>query len=124
MSGWLLMGLPGAIYLSGLSESWIAIGLIIGAWLNWYWLLDVYAFILKSKIMHSRYQIILQVVLMIRKDLRIFSAVIILVFFAIYCASGMVAGARLFENLFTMSYTTALWLGALQQSVMFVLVVS
>lgn len=35
MSGWLLMGLPGAIYLAGLSEAWIAIGLIIGAWLNW-----------------------------------------------------------------------------------------
>ena len=38
MSGWLLMGLPGAIYLSGLSEAWIAIGLIIGAWLNWRWI--------------------------------------------------------------------------------------
>ena len=36
MSGWLLMGLPGAVYASGLSESWIAIGLCIGAWLNWY----------------------------------------------------------------------------------------
>ena len=36
MCGWLLMGLPGAIYISGLSASWIAIGLIIGAWLNWY----------------------------------------------------------------------------------------
>src|SRR5690554_2582343 len=35
MSGWLLMGLPGAVYLAGLSESWIAIGLIIGAYLNW-----------------------------------------------------------------------------------------
>lgn len=35
MSGWLLMGLPGAVFLSGLSESWIAIGLIIGAWFNW-----------------------------------------------------------------------------------------
>ena len=35
MSGWLLMGLPGAIYLSGLSEAWIAIGLIIGYFLNW-----------------------------------------------------------------------------------------
>ncbi len=35
MSGWLLMGLPGAIYASGLVEAWIAIGLIIGAWLNW-----------------------------------------------------------------------------------------
>lgn len=35
MSGWLLMGLPGAVYLSGLVESWIAIGLTIGAYLNW-----------------------------------------------------------------------------------------
>ena len=34
MSGWLLMGLPGAIYMSGLSESWIAIGLVTGAYLN------------------------------------------------------------------------------------------
>ena len=35
MSGWLLMGLPGAMFVSGLSESWIAIGLILGAWANW-----------------------------------------------------------------------------------------
>ncbi len=35
MSGWLLMGLPGAIYVSGLGEAWIAIGLTIGAYLNW-----------------------------------------------------------------------------------------
>ncbi len=37
----------------------------------------------------------------------------ILVFFAIYCASGMVAGARLFESLFGWNYTTALWIGAI-----------
>lgn len=35
MSGWLLMGLPGAIFLYGISESWIAIGLTLGAWINW-----------------------------------------------------------------------------------------
>jgi len=35
MSGWLLMGLPGLAYLSGLSEWWIAIGLVVGAYLNW-----------------------------------------------------------------------------------------
>ena len=35
MSGWLLMGLPGAIYVAGLSEAWIAIGLTIGAYFNW-----------------------------------------------------------------------------------------
>ena len=36
MSGWLLMGLPGAIYLSGTGEIWTAIGLLIGTILNWY----------------------------------------------------------------------------------------
>ncbi len=34
MSGWLLMGLPGVVF-AGISESWIAIGLCLGAWLNW-----------------------------------------------------------------------------------------
>src|SRR5688500_7440769 len=35
MSGWLLLGLPGALYASGLVESWIAIGLFVGALVNW-----------------------------------------------------------------------------------------
>lgn len=35
MSGWLLLGLPGALYVSGLVDSYIAIGLTIGASLNW-----------------------------------------------------------------------------------------
>ena len=35
MSGWLLMGLPGAVFLSGISESWLAIGLCIGSFVNW-----------------------------------------------------------------------------------------
>ena len=35
MSGWLLMGLPGALYATGLAESWIVIGLILGSWMNW-----------------------------------------------------------------------------------------
>ena len=36
MSGWLLMGLPGAVYIAGTGEIWIAIGLLIGTVLNWY----------------------------------------------------------------------------------------
>ncbi len=43
--------------------------------------------------------------------LRIISALVILLFFTIYCASGIVAGARLFESTFGMSYETALWAG-------------
>ena len=46
------------------------------------------------------------------KILRILSALVILIFFTIYCSSGMVAGARLFESTFGLSYDTALWIGA------------
>ncbi|EPF73581.1 sodium/proline symporter PutP [Acinetobacter rudis] len=114
MSGWLLMGLPGAIYLSGLSEAWIAIGLILGAWMNW--------LLVAGRLrVHTEFQ---NNALTLpdyftgrfsdrRKVLRIISALVILVFFAIYCASGMVAGARLFESIFGWSYTTALWISAL-----------
>ena len=35
MSGWLLMGVPGSVFLLGISQSWIAIGLTVGAWINW-----------------------------------------------------------------------------------------
>ncbi len=114
MSGWLLMGLPGAIFLTGLSESWIAIGLIIGAWLNWYLVagrLRVHTEVQNNALTLPDYftgrfgdK---------KKILRIISALVILVFFAIYCASGMVAGARLFESIFSMDYTTALWVSAI-----------
>ncbi|MCM2319729.1 MAG: sodium/proline symporter PutP [Pseudomonas sp.] len=113
MSGWLLMGLPGAVYLSGLSESWIAIGLIIGAYLNWLFV----AGRLRVQTEHNGNALTLPDYFTNRFEdnsrvLRIFSALVILVFFTIYCASGVVAGARLFESTFGISYETALWAGA------------
>ncbi|NMY15896.1 sodium/proline symporter PutP [Pseudomonas sp. WS 5019] len=113
MSGWLLMGLPGAVYLSGLSEAWIAIGLIVGAYLNWLFV----AGRLRVQTEHNGNALTLPDYFTNRFEdnsrlLRIFSAVVILVFFTIYCASGVVAGARLFESTFGMSYETALWAGA------------
>ncbi|WP_455925187.1 sodium/proline symporter PutP [Pseudomonas putida] len=113
MSGWLLMGLPGAIYLSGLSESWIAIGLIIGAYLNWLFV----AGRLRVQTEHCGDALTLPDYFASRFEdksglLRIISAVVILLFFTIYCASGIVAGARLFESTFGMDYQTALWAGA------------
>jgi len=113
MSGWLLMGLPGAVYMSGLSESWIAIGLIIGAYLNWLFV----AGRLRVQTEHNGNALTLPDYFTNRfedtsKVLRIFSALVILLFFTIYCASGVVAGARLFESTFGMSYETALWAGA------------
>ena len=113
MSGWLLMGLPGAIFLSGISESWIAIGLILGAWFNW----KVIAGRLRVHTEYHGNALTLPDYFTHRfedrsKVLRVISALIILVFFTIYCASGIVAGARLFESTFGMDYTTALWAGA------------
>ncbi|MEC4114010.1 sodium/proline symporter PutP [Myroides pelagicus] len=113
MSGWLLMGLPGAIYLSGLSQSWIAIGLIIGAYFNWKLVagrLRVHTEINNNALtlpdfFHNRFGKDGQLV-------KTVSAITILIFFIIYCASGMVAGARLFEALFHMTYLNALILGA------------
>ena len=48
-----------------------------------------------------------------KKALKIISSGIILFFFTIYCASGVVAGAKLFQSLLGLEYSTALWLGAL-----------
>ncbi len=109
MSGWLLMGLPGAIFISGISESWIAIGLTIGAYLNW----KLVAGRLRVHTEANNNALTLPDYFTHRfedssKLLRIISAVVILVFFTIYCASGIVAGARLFESTFGMSYETAL----------------
>ncbi len=114
MSGWLLMGLPGAIFATGLSQSWIAIGLSIGAWLNWYIMsgrLRVHTEVCNDSLtipeyLKQRFQDPSRVI-------SIVSAVIILIFFTIYCASGIVAGARLFETTFGLPYHQAIWYGAI-----------
>ena len=112
MSGWLLMGLPGVVFFSGISESWIAIGLCIGAWLNWR--IVAGRLRLQTEVNHAltlpdyftqRFEDKSRV-------LRIVSAAVILIFFTIYCASGIVAGGLLFESTFGISYEKAMWLGA------------
>ena len=113
MSGWLLLGLPGAMYAGGLSEGWIAVGLVIGAWCNWKYVAGP----LRVYTERSRNALTLPDYFTHRfedrsKLLRILSAVVILVFFAIYSASGIVAGARLFESVFGVPYAQALWVGA------------
>ncbi|WP_040660266.1 sodium/proline symporter PutP [Neisseria shayeganii] len=114
MSGWLLMGLPGAIYASGLAEAWIAIGLTVGAYFNWL----LVAGRLRVHTEYNNNALTLPEYFFHRfgaqgKAMKVISAAIILFFFTIYCASGVVAGARLFQSLFTdMSYQQALWLGA------------
>ena len=113
MSGWLLMGLPGALYLSGVSEAWIALGLVAGAWANWKFVagpLRVYTERTDNALTLPDY--FTTRFAANGKLLRIVSALVILVFFAVYCASGIVAGARLFESVFGLPYAQALWWGA------------
>lgn len=113
MSGWLLMGLPGALFISGASEAWIAIGLTVGSWCNWKFV----AARLRSFTANASDALTLPDYLSARfnDNLRIcsvISAIIILIFFVIYCASGMVSGARLFEQTFGLDYSNALLIGA------------
>ena len=113
MSGWLLMGLPGAAYLGGVSEGWIAVGLVLGAWANWH----VVAGPLRVYTERSKNALTLPDYFTHRFEdrarvLRVVSALVILVFFAVYCASGIVAGAKLFEEVFGLPYAQALWWGA------------
>ncbi|MDC7236292.1 MAG: sodium/proline symporter PutP [Sphaerochaetaceae bacterium] len=107
MSGWLLMGLPGAVFLYGLGQSWIAIGLLIGTVLNWLLVaprLRVYTERTSSLTLSSFFENRF-------KDptglLRIISAIITLIFFTIYASSGMAGAGKLFEAMFNIPYTVA-----------------
>ena len=108
MSGWLLMGLPGAIY-SRVSEAWIAIGLTIGAYLNWLFVaprLRVYTQVSNESITIPSF---LENRLKDKSGLlRIVSGIIILLFFTFYVSSGMVAGGVFFESSFGLDYHTGL----------------
>lgn len=109
MSGWLLMGLPGGIYVTGLADAWIAVGLTIGAYLNW----RLIAPRLRSYTQVANDSITIPGYLENRfKDnsrmLRIVSGIVILVFFTFYVSSGMVSGAVFFENSFDVEYHVGL----------------
>lgn len=114
MSGWFLMGLPGALYASGLIESYIAIGLSIGALLNWSFVakrLRIYTSVIANSITIPDY-------FETRFDddkhiLRIVCAIVILIFFTFYVSSGLVGGAKLFEATFGIRYEYALTTGTL-----------
>ncbi len=106
MSGWMLMGLPGAVYLTGISSLWIGIGLTIGAYLNYLLLAPrfrVYTEVANDSLtipdyLENRF-----------KDksniLRLVSGIVILVFFILYVSSGIVAGGKLFLDTFGLTYT-------------------
>ncbi len=101
MSGWLLMGLPGAILMAGVGEVWIGIGLAIGTYFAWLIIakrLRVYSekadnAITVSEFFANRFEDN-------KALLRIVSGIVILVFFTFYVASGFVAGGGVLKAIF------------------------
>jgi sodium/proline symporter len=113
MSGWMLMGLPGAMYISGVSSLWIAIGLVIGAFLNYLIVaprLRTYTEVANDSItlpdfFENRFNDKSHM-------LRVVSSVVIVVFFTLYTSSGIVAGGKLFESSFGLDYEVGLYVTA------------
>ena len=113
MSGWLLLGLPGAAYLSGVSAAWIAIGLFAGALANYL----IVAPRLRVHTETTSDSITIPEFFERRLDdrshaLRIVSALVIILFFTLYTSSGMVAGGKLFQTAFGADYSLGLWITA------------
>ncbi len=113
MSSWLLMGLPGVAYLTGLAEaSWTAIGLAVGTYINW--------LIVARRIRRYSQQLNAITVPQFfskrwgdeRNLLSAIAAVIIIIFFIPYMASGFSACGKLFHTLFGTDYVTAMLISA------------
>ncbi|KIO38342.1 sodium/proline symporter PutP [Shewanella sp. cp20] len=109
MSGWMLMGLPGAMFLVGFETIYIAVGLLLGALVNYLIVapkLRVYTEVANNaltipeffaKRFHDP-----------SSNVRIISAVIIVIFFTLYTSAGLVAGGKLFESAFEVNYELGL----------------
>ncbi len=112
MSSWLLMGLPGAVYASGLRQIWVSIGLTIGAYACWRLMakrLRIYSEVANDSVtvpafLDNRYRDN-------SKAIRMIAALATLVFFIFYVASGLCAGGILLSSTFGLTYSEALWLG-------------
>lgn len=113
MSGWLLLGLPGYMYADGVVSIWIALGLTLGAFLNYIIVaprLRVYTEIADNAItlpdyFANRFEDKSHM-------LRVISAVVIILFFTVYTAASLVGGGKLFESSLNLSYSTGLWVTA------------
>ncbi len=112
MSGWLLMGLPGYAYAAGMEALWLLAGLLVGTYANWKLTAT------RLRVATEKYgdSLTLPDYLERRFDdhsgvLRLLSALFILVFFTFYTSSGLVAGGRLFEEVFGLDYFWAVTAG-------------
>lgn len=113
MSGWLLLGLPGYAYVAGYESGWLALGLLVGTYLNWRFVAER----LRVATYEAGDAITLPDYLEARFSdgsglLRIVTAAFILIFFTFYTSSGLVAGGKLFETVFGLPYQWAVAAGA------------
>lgn len=113
MSGWLLLGLPGAAFVAGLSATWIAIGLFVGAFANYL----IVAPRLRVHTERTGDSITIPEFFEKRFEdrshaLRVLASVVIIIFFTLYTSAGMVSGGKLFESAFGADYAFGLWLTA------------
>lgn len=117
MSGWLLMGLPGMVYLStgnALEAVYIAIGLFIGTLLNWTLLAKrfrVYTEVAQDSITVSDY--LVKRFHDDKKIIGLISGAIIIFFFTIYTSAMFAAGAKVFNQIFGLKYIVGLTIGAI-----------
>ena len=111
MSGWLLLGLPGAVYLSGLKQIWVIIGLTIGTYINWKLVAP------RLRMQTEEHKALTIPTFISRKSndtkgyVKTFSAIVILFFFTIYSASGLVSNGKLFESLLGIDYRLGVLIG-------------
>ena len=113
MSGWLLMGLPGAIYSFGTGQIWIAVGLFIGTVLNWVcishrlrrYTIEANNSLTIPAFLENRFQDKKRILLLL-------SSIVIVIFFLVYTASALAAGGKLFNTVFGLDYHIALAIGA------------
>ncbi|MBQ9065384.1 MAG: sodium/proline symporter PutP [Blautia sp.] len=113
MSGWLLMGLPGAVYSFGTGQIWIAVGLFIGTVANWIIVsgpLRKYTYVANNSLtlpefFGNRYRDKKKILLFV-------SSIMIVIFFLVYTASALAAGGKLFNTVFGLDYHLALAIGA------------
>ena len=116
MSSWLLMGLPGVAYLSGIADAaWTAIGLAIGTYINWLIVakrIRIYTYKAKNSItipdfFTNRYRDQDK-----KNILMLIAAAVIIIFFIPYTASGFSACGKLFATLFGVNYQLAMVVSA------------
>jgi sodium/proline symporter len=112
MSGWLLLGLPGYAYAVGMEAAWLGGGLLVGTWANWL----ITAKRLRTYSITTNNALTIPEFLSRRfndqsKMVQTIAALFILIFFLFYTSSGLVAGGKLFETVFSLDYTYAVIIG-------------